>query len=112
MSHWIESYVYAQNRQNLWWRIIPLRGCIREIAYLLAINRLAESESATHFERYVTNGKPLIRSTDGVLDANESVNSCQERDNPRSVVSHHEDVGGTSSLNRWTLYKVRAHKQA
>ena len=101
MSHWIESYVYVQNRQNLLWRIITLRGCIREIAYLLAINRLAKSESATHFERYVTNGKPLIRSTDGVLDANESVNSCQERDNPRSVVSHHEDVGGTSSLNRF-----------
>ncbi|MGB7533883.1 MAG: hypothetical protein WA977_13070, partial [Halobacteriota archaeon] len=37
-----------------------------------------------------------ILSTDEALDANEAVNSYQERDDHREVVSHSEDVGGTS----------------
>jgi len=78
------------------WKIIPLRGCIREIADFLAINIIVEPRSATYLERYVTTGKCLILSTDEALDANEAVNSYQERDDHREVVSHPEDVGGTS----------------
>ena len=73
-----------------------MRGCIREIADFLAINIIVEPRSATYLERYVTTGKCLILSTDEALDANEAVNSYQERDDHREVVSHPEDVGGTS----------------
>ncbi len=96
---WLITYnldFIPMNRQNLLWRIIPLRGCIREIADFLAINIIVEPRSATYLERYVTTGKCLILSTDEALDANEAVNSYQERDDHREVVSHPEDVGGTS----------------
>lgn len=73
-----------------------MRGCIREIADFLAINIIVEPRSATYLERYVTTGKCLILSTDEALDANEAVNSYQERDDHREVVSHPEDVGDTS----------------
>jgi len=73
-----------------------LRGCIQEIADFLTINIIVEPRSATYLERYVTTGKCLILSTDEALDANEAGNSYQERDDHREVVSHSEDVGGTS----------------
>jgi len=88
-----------------------LRGCIREIADFLAINIIVEPRSATYLERYVTTGKCLILSTDEALDANEAVNSYQERDDHREVVSHPEDVGGTSLAKQvysllWPYYFI------
>ncbi len=68
----------------------------------MAINRVVGPGSATHLERYVTNGQGRILSTDEALDANEAVNGYHERDDHREVVSHPEGVGGTSLAKQVT----------
>ena len=72
----------------------------------MAINRVVGPGSATHLERYVTNGQGLILSTDEALDANEAVNRYHERDDHREVVSHPEGVGGTSLAKQVYSMKV------